>query len=47
MTEYILTRASARLAGACYSDARLAELIPPGGALPSDVRALRRVLLCQ
>jgi hypothetical protein len=37
---YILTRESARAAGACYSDARVAELVPPDGLSPEDVAAL-------
>jgi hypothetical protein len=40
MADYILTRASARLAGACYSDDRLAELIPPEGLTPEQVAEL-------
>jgi hypothetical protein len=37
---YMLTRASARAAGACYSDARVAALVPPGGLSPAEVAAL-------
>ncbi len=36
---YRLTRESARAAGACYSDKRLAELIPPEGLTLDDVAA--------
>jgi hypothetical protein len=35
-----LTRESARAAGACYTDERLAELIPHEGLSPSQVAAL-------
>jgi hypothetical protein len=38
--DYILTRASALKAGACYSDDRLAELIPPEGLTPVQVAEL-------
>jgi hypothetical protein len=37
---YILTRASARAAGSCYSDARIAALVPPEGLPPEEVAAL-------
>jgi hypothetical protein len=37
---YRLTRASARAAGSCYSDARLAELVPPDGLSPAEVAEL-------
>ena len=37
---YRLTRASARAARACYSDARLAELIPESGLSVAEVAAL-------
>jgi hypothetical protein len=40
MTLYMLTRASARAAGACYDDARVAALVPPGGLSPAEVAAL-------
>jgi len=39
-TDYILTRKSAREAGACYSDDRLAELIPPEGLTAAQVAEL-------
>ena len=38
--DYRLTRASARAARACYSDARLAELIPESGLSVAEVAAL-------
>jgi hypothetical protein len=37
---YRLTRESARAAGACYSDARVAALVPPEGLAPTEVAAL-------
>ena len=37
---HTLTRESARAAGACYSDERLAELIPEEGLTPAQVAAL-------
>ena len=40
MSRYRLTRASARAARACYSDARLAELIPESGLSVAEVAAL-------
>jgi hypothetical protein len=40
MTLYRLTRASARAADACYSDARIAELVPPEGLSPEEVAEL-------
>jgi hypothetical protein len=40
MTLYRLTRASARAAGACYSDARIAALVPPEGLSLEEVAVL-------
>jgi hypothetical protein len=37
---YRLTRESARAAGACYDDDRIAELVPLGGLAPTEVAAL-------
>ena len=41
----MLTRESARAAGACYNDARIAELVPAGGLTPAQVIALDIPLL--
>jgi hypothetical protein len=43
--QYRITRESCRAAGACWSDARLAAIIPEGGFSPAEVAALEKVTL--